>query len=273
MARSRSNSHAHAFRDGIALKKQYGQHFLRDHAVVDDMIHAVTITPDVSIFEIGCGDGFLTQALLNTKTPRVWVFEIDPEWATHVRNIYPDQRLTIFQEDIMTVDLTARLAPHAPWVLLANLPYQLTFPILYLLQKNKHLLQEGVVMIQEEVAQKLVKTGGRDYGYTSLFFQHHFTMRLLTHIPPEAFYPPPKVHSRLLYFKPRVDAPEIPDEEQFWKFIKVCFAQPRRTLQNNLAGSHYREVLPQGTKWDALRAQQMNMADFLELWNMIRAAQ
>ena len=86
-------------------------------------------------------------------------------------------------------------------------------------------------MIQEEVAQKIVKTSGRGYGFPSLFFQHYFEWKLLEKVPPGAFFPPPKVYSRLLYFKPKKMLQQIPDEAEFWEFIKHCFAQPRRTLK------------------------------------------
>ena len=76
-----SRGHAHASAHGIQLKKGYGQHFLRDQSVVDKMIAQVTLTPETSVFEIGCGDGFLTKSILQTPIRRLWVFEIDPEWA------------------------------------------------------------------------------------------------------------------------------------------------------------------------------------------------
>lgn len=224
--------------EGIPVKKQYGQHFLRNQAVIDTMIAAVTCTPQTSIFEIGCGDGFLTRSILQTPCERLWVFEIDHDWVDYVKNRYQDSRMTIFEENILDVDF-ARFAANKPWTLLANLPYQITFPILRLLQENRHLLSEGVVMVQEEVAQKIVQTSGRGYGYPSLYFQHYFSWKLLTKIPPTDFYPPPAVFSRLLYFKPRTDSPVIPDEQAFWTFIKFCFAHPRRTLKNNLSSTHY----------------------------------
>jgi 16S rRNA (adenine1518-N6/adenine1519-N6)-dimethyltransferase len=121
-------------------------------------------------------------------------------------------------------------------------------------------------MIQEEVAQKLVKTTGRDYGYSSLFFQHFFTLTLLDKVPPTAFFPPPKVTSRLVYFRPKEQPEPIEREEKFWVFIKQCFAHPRRTLRNNLATYSYKDI-PE--KYMPLRAQQMTMADFLAIWKLI----
>lgn len=251
----------------IPIKKKFGQHFLRDTSVTEHMIDQVVLTPQSSVFEIGCGDGFLTRTILKNPLERLWIFEIDEDWVNYVRNEIKDPRMTVFHENVLDVDF-ARLAPHAPWTLLANLPYQVTFPILHMLQRNAGLLKEGVIMVQEEVAQKIMKTHGRGYGHATLFFQHYFDWRLLRQIPPQAFLPPPKVYSRLLYFKPRIEKPEIPNEEQFWKFVKACFKQPRRTLLNNLAQTHYDLTLldPETLK---LRAQQMTIEDLLHVWDRL----
>lgn len=253
--------------EGVLVKKKFGQHFLRDESIVDHMIDAVTLTKDTSVLEIGCGDGFLTQRILQYTLARLWVFEIDPDWAAYVAEKIPDDRLTIFQENILQINFD-RLKPYKPWVLLSNLPYQITFPILHLVAKYRDFFQEGVVMVQEEVAQKILKTSGRGYGYPALFFQRYFEWQLLDKIPPDSFYPPPKVFSRLLYFKPRIHIPEIPNENRFWKFIKACFKQPRRTLKNNLQSTHYdREKIPDSLL--KLRAQQLSMNDFLHLWHLL----
>lgn len=258
----------HAVSHGIQLKKKYGQHFLRDQSVIDTILNNATLDESTSVFEIGCGDGFLTRGILSKKIARLWVFEIDPDWVTHIGKTISDKRMTVHTDNILDIDFSI-FESHKPWTLLANLPYQVTFPILHKLQENKHLLREGVIMIQEEVAQKIVKTGGRGYGFQTLFFQHHFNWKLLTKVKPGAFLPPPKVDSRLLYFKPRTDAPVIPDEERFWKFIKLCLRQPRRTLRNNLAQTHFDiSDVPEETLLK--RAQQLHMDDFLAMWQLIK---
>jgi len=249
---------------GILIKKQFGQHFLRDESIIQRIVTSVDLTPQSSVFEIGCGDGVLTRAILEQKLARFWVFEIDPEWANLALKTYKDDRLKVFQEDVLDVDF-ARFQVDAPWTLLANLPYQITFPLLHMLQRNRALLKEGVIMVQEEVAQKVVKTSGRGYGFPSLFFQHFFEWRLLDKIPPTAFYPAPKVFSRLLYFKPRKNIEPIVDEENFWKFIKTCFKQPRRTLKNNLAQTHY-PVDRISEETLALRSQQIDFDGFVKIW-------
>lgn len=259
---------AHGFSKGIPLKKKFGQHFLRDQSIVQHIVDAVPLTASTSVFEIGCGDGVLTKKILEQTIARLWVFEIDTDWAQYVRSNMPDSRLTVYEQNILDLDFSI-FQEHAPWILLANLPYQVTFPILHLLQRNRHLLQEGVIMVQEEVAQKILKTSGKGYGFPSLFFQRYFSWKKMDKVPPGAFYPPPKIYSRLLHFKPLENLVPIDDEEEFWKFIKVCFHQPRRTLKNNLSQSHYNWQNIAETALE-LRAQQMNMEDFIRLWDLIR---
>jgi 16S rRNA (adenine1518-N6/adenine1519-N6)-dimethyltransferase len=255
--------------EGIRLKKRYGQHFLRNQTVVENMLRAVSLTSDTSVFEIGCGDGFLTRSILSTAVKRLWVFEIDGDWASFVSHHYPDERLQVFEENFLDVDFR-RLESHKPWVLLANLPYQVTFPILHLLQQERLLLSEGVIMVQEEVAQKIIATSGRGYGFISLFFQHYFIWKLLDKVPPQSFLPEPQVYSRLLYFKPRATVVTINNEPEFWRFIKQCFRQPRRTLKNNLVQTSY-DVKRISDYFLGLRAQEISMEEFIVLWGILTA--
>ncbi len=257
-------------RQGIELKKRYGQHFLKDRFFVDRMIDAVHLDDTISVMEIGCGEGILTGAILQGPCKQLKVFEIDEQWASYVDKVYgADSRLNIVLDNVLDAQWDL-LADQGPWVLLANLPYQITFPIFHRIQQNRALFLEGVVMIQEEVAQKIVKTTGRDYGYSSLFFQHFFELKLLDKISPGAFYPPPSIYSRLLYFKPKLNLQKIEKEEEFWKFIKLCFHQPRRTLRNNLAQSHFDLSLLE-PELLLKRAQQLGMQDFLNIWSIFNS--
>ena len=251
------------------MKKHHGQHFLRSDSVVNEMIRHVQLASPARVLEIGCGDGFLTGAILQQPVDELQVFEIDPDWAAHVRNKFPDARLKITCENFLDVDLSV-LGTTRSWTVLANLPYQVTFPILHRFHALSHLFIEGVVMVQEEVAQKLVSTGGRTLGYVSLFFQHAFELKLLSKIPPSVFVPAPAVDSRLLYFKPRESRMVIENEPEFWKFIRRCFSQPRRTLKNNLQSYHY-DISAVDEPLLLLRAQQMNMQQLSDIWKCIIA--
>ena len=255
--------------DGPRKKKKFGQHFLRKQSVVDHMIERVSITPETTVMEIGCGDGFLTQSILHqTPCKNLLVYEIDPEWLHFVKEHIRDPRLHLDLKNILELDCETELKDHQPLVLLANLPYQVTFPILFLIQNHKHLFQEGVVMVQEEVAYKITASSGRGFSSTSLFLQHHFKWQLMERIEPGAFTPPPKINSRLLYFKPRFDQPTIPNEAAFWKFLKLCFNTPRQTLKNNLRTTHYPyQRLSEETL--GLRAQQLSFDEFLTIWQLL----
>jgi 16S rRNA (adenine1518-N6/adenine1519-N6)-dimethyltransferase len=252
--------------EGIRLKKKHGQHFLRERWVIDAMLDNVTLDNKTSVFEIGCGDGFLTGAILSTPIERLFVFEIDEEWATHVQKKFAnDKRLRMNTHNFLDVDLSM-LDEHQPWTLLANLPYNVTFPILHRFVEKQDALKEGVIMVQEEVAQKITKTRGRNYGFISLYFQYHFEWKLLDKISPETFYPAPKVFSRLLYFKPRNSKPVIKNQKEFWEFIKLCFKQPRRMLLNNLKQSHY-DLGSINEKFLKFRAQELIFENFIEIYN------
>lgn len=256
----------------LELKKKFGQHFLTQSWVVDQAIARVQLDQNSAVLEIGGGAGFLTRAILAQKLGQLLVFEIDPQWASYLQTEFAhdiaQHRLTILNQDFLQLDFQ-QLAPAAPWTILANLPYNVSFPIIESLVRHRTLFKEGVVMVQEEVAQKIVKTSGRGYGALSLFLQYYCDWQLLAKIPPSAFNPPPKVFSRLIYFVPKLQVPAIPDEINFWKFVRMCFKFPRRTMRNNLLSTHY--------NWQQLsietlnlRAQQMQIDQFLVIWDLLR---
>jgi len=251
--------------DNIILKKEYGQHFLKDQDIIDSIISKIDIK-NQNVFEIGCGNGFLTKSILKEKIEKLWVFEIDKEWADYVSNRYKDPRLKVSCLNILDLDFSI-FRNQDKWTLLANLPYNITFAILYKLLDNKDILKEAIIMIQEEVAQKLTKIAGKGYGFNSLYFQYHFDLKLLDRISPKSFYPEPKVYSRLLYLKPK-NRETINNSTHFWKFIKYCFAQPRRTLKNNLITFNYDLSLLSKETLN-LRAQQLSFDNLLDIWNQI----
>lgn len=246
-------------------KKAFGQHFLRKQSTVDNMIAKVALDSHTRIIEIGCGDGFLTRSLLAQTPCPITVIEIDEEWATIVRNSLPDQRLTIVIQDVLDHDLTQHKKDNK-LVLLANLPYQITFPLLYKFAKNYTLFDEGVIMIQEEVAQKLVATRGKSYSAATVYLQYYFSFSLMEKVEPGAFSPPPSIFSRLVHFTPQKELPSLTAPEAFWDFVRICFAHPRQTLKNNLKHtSYWNDSFP--AEYAGLRAQQLTFEQFREIWH------
>ncbi|MBT4594263.1 ribosomal RNA small subunit methyltransferase A [bacterium] len=256
---------------GPRKKKALGQHFLRSRKIVDDILDGVDDGEKNNVLEIGCGDGFLTQAILDCAyCEKLVVYEVDQEWVKVVQDKIDDQRLELHCIDALKADWSA-LKTDKPWVMIANLPYQITFPLLSKIAENRELFREGVIMIQEEVAQKLVATSGRGRGVLSCVFQRNFDMKLLSKVPPEAFSPPPKVFSRLLHFRPRANPEEIPDEEKFWPFLKICFRFPRQKLKNNFNGSNYKLSDELFREFGDLRAQQLTFQELVNFWVRVKA--
>lgn len=255
--------------NGVRLKKKYGQHFLRDYNILASIISHAELKEQDAVLEIGCGDGFLTKALLDCPLKKLWSFEIDPEWAEKIKQTVADNKFTLFEQDFLKVD-PQQFTVDAPWVMVANLPYNITFPILEIVRTHTHLFSRGVIMVQEEVAQKLVKKAqsGKDYGFISLFYQHYFEWKLLDKVLPQSFMPAPKVVSRVIAFTVKKERQTIYKEAAFWDFIKVCFKQPRRTLRNNLA-QFPDQIALIGQEKAAKRAQQLSMEELLCLWDKI----
>ena len=263
-----SNFSRKASSKGFPRKKKFlGQHFLKNMAPIESMVQKIEIDNQTSVLEIGCGDGALTRQILEkTRCKKLLCYEIDSEWAEHVKGKIIDPRLEIKNENVLDVDF-GKFDGKGDWVIIANLPYQITFPIMFLIQRNKHLFREGVMMVQEEVAQKLVAESGRSYSATTIFFQQHFQIELMGKVDPASFSPPPKVFSRLVFFKTQKNE-QIPQEKDFWTFLKMCFSSPRRTLKNNLRLSHY-ETEKIGSETLKLRAQQIPKNELFQIWQKI----
>ena len=124
-------------------------------------------------------------------------------------------------------------------------------------------------MVQEEVAQKIPRHLVEGMDFLPCFFSVILVGVCLIKFHQAAFFPPPKVNSRLLYFKPRYDVEVIPDEDEFWRFIKACLQQPRRTMRNNFAQAHYNISMLSQELLNS-RAQQLSMGDFIKLWVLLR---
>ncbi len=244
---------------GIVFRKEYGQNFLINPMVPQDIADACADSSDVTILEIGPGVGCLT-AELSKRYRRVVAVEIDRGLIPVLQKTLADcDNVTVLHEDIMKVDLGALAATYAdggPIAVAANLPYYITTPILM------HLLSCGVhfssvtVMVQQEVAARLcASAGGKDYGAITAVLGYYGTVRRLFRVPAGCFLPAPKVDSAViridLFSEPKYQ-PKQP--ELFFSVIRAAFEMRRKTLQNALCSVL---SLPKEVVGDAMQSLQM----------------
>ena len=220
-----------------------GQHFLTDDAATHAIVDALGDLSTRTVLEIGPGHGALT-AILAPRCRRLVAIELDPALAAELRfRLRAHPTVQIIEADILTTDL-GTLIPQGDMAdgttidVIGNLPYYITSEILLRLfaAGRQGLLARAVLMMQRELADRLAASPGvRDYGLLSATTQMNARVETLFTFPPEAFSPPPAVHSTVLRleFAPRFAELNV-DPAGFDAFLKTCFAQKRKTLANNL---------------------------------------
>jgi 16S rRNA (adenine1518-N6/adenine1519-N6)-dimethyltransferase len=254
--------------------EKLGQHFLTDASWQERIVRAVR-TDDGVWVEIGAGHGEMT-ARLAQRASKVFAIEIDSRLAGRLREVTARcQNVEVVEGDVMAVDLE-KLTGGKRFSVYGNLPYYITSPILHRLFEHAERIAAIHIVIQFEVAVRIVaQPGRRDYGYLSVVSQWFGRPEIAFRIPPGAFRPPPKVASALVSFRmPGARAKHsIEDETMFLDFVKECFAQKRKTLRNNLRprlGTRTEDVLREaGLPADA-RAEQLTVSQFAALFDLTR---
>jgi len=219
-------------------QKRFGQNFLHDTRVIDQILSAADLSSADRVLEIGPGLGVLTDRML-PKAGQVVVMEVDRNLVERLKH-RTEANLAVFEGDALHLDWNSILA-EPPYKLVANLPYNISSQILFKILDHRPLFSQLVLMFQKEVGDRLAAgPGTRDYGILSVLCQVWFDIRKVVNVPPGAFNPPPKVHSIVLEFQAR-DEPRvaIDDPGFFRKVVKASFAQRRKTLRNSLTGSGF----------------------------------
>ncbi|MER7888403.1 16S rRNA (adenine(1518)-N(6)/adenine(1519)-N(6))-dimethyltransferase RsmA [Micromonospora sp. NPDC094482] len=230
-----------AARLGVAPTKKLGQNFVHDPNTVRRIVTTAGLTPDDVAVEVGPGLGSLTLALLPVAA-HVHAVEIDPVLAgalpeTAAQHAAPDaDRLTVHRADALRIT-AAQLGDPAPTALVANLPYNVAVPVVLHLLAELPSLRHGLVMVQKEVADRLVAgPGSKVYGIPSVKLAWYARSRAAGKVPPNVFWPVPNVDSGLVAFTRREPPrPEVPRERVF-SVVDAAFAQRRKTLRAALAG-------------------------------------
>jgi 16S rRNA (adenine1518-N6/adenine1519-N6)-dimethyltransferase len=217
-----------------------GQHFLGDQAVARRIVDLAAPTARDLVIEIGPGRGALT-ALLAERAGRLIALEIDGALAAALRARFAGApHVEIRDADARSADYAALAASRPPGgraLAVGNLPYSAAKPILQALVEAGPALDEMVLMVQKEVAERLAAApGGRDYGALSVLTQASCEVRLAFAVPPGAFRPPPRVESAVAHLKARAEPPvPVADPACFRRVVRAAFAQRRKTLANALA--------------------------------------
>ena len=215
--------------------KSLGQNFVIDSNVCQRIVRQVTINPDDVALEIGPGLGSLTLAILETAVP-VIAIEIDKRLAEQlpetVKLHNPNANLTVINEDAISV----RQLPVNPTVLVANLPYNVSVPVLLNLLEYFPQLREGVVMVQAEVADRLAaKPGNKDYGVPSLKAAWWADLELSGNISRNIFWPIPNVDSKLVYFKRHEPLGDEGIRKVVFSLIDAAFSQRRKMIRSSMS--------------------------------------
>lgn len=215
-------------RHGIRAEKGLGQHFLCSSKVVDAMV--AELEGYVGLLEIGPGPGVITSPLA-ARAERMIALEIDKRMAVALSESAP--RAEVRQIDALKVDLADILTDlPEPRAIVSNLPYYITGPLIDRIEQARPFFSKAVLMMQKEVATKIVaKPGARERGALSVLLQSRFVIRPVCDVPGGAFMPPPKVESAVLSFTPR---PGGLEGDHARRVVRMSFAQPRKTLLNNL---------------------------------------
>ncbi len=247
-------------------RKRFGQHFLVDRGVIHDIVRAIAPQPGQALVEIGPGLGALTHGLLEQPGQRLTVIELDRDLAARLR---PNQRLDVIEADVLKVDFTAlatRLGQ--PLRVVGNLPYNISTPILFHLLGSAAHIADQHFMLQREVVMRMVATpGDKDFGRLSVMLQWRYAMELVLDVPPQAFEPPPRVHSAVVRMVPLADALAPP---LLAELVAVAFSQRRKLLRHSLG--RWLEARQFNGRFDLQRrAEEVPVAEYLALARAVDA--
>ena len=263
-------------------KKHLGQNFLINGEVIQDIIDFAKITKDDVVVEIGPGVGFVTEQLVK-YAKKVIAIELDEEAIKELganEELNKNSNLEIIHNDILKTDLSELCEENIKIV--ANIPYYITSPIIaHLLgeiddlnNKNRNKIIDIILMVQEEVARRIVateKSSGKQYGLLTILSQFWADCEIIRTVGRKSFYPAPKVNSALVYMKVRQEPLiKLSDYSHFRKIIKAAFSQRRKTLKNCLVSNGFtKEAVEKAIKQlnldENIRGEKLSIQQFGEL--------
>ncbi len=270
---------------GIKANKSLGQNFLINEDVINKIVNNANITKEDLVIEIGPGLGTLTKFLLE-KAYKVICIELDDKMISILSDRFSlYDNLEIINRDVLKVDLrqlitTEKGKDNVKNVkVVANLPYYITTPIIMKLLEEKLEIESITVMIQKEVADRLIATpGDKDTGAITYTVYYYCDSEKITEVPNSSFIPEPEVTSEVIKLKLRNEpVVKVTDENAFFNIIKCAFMQRRKTLVNSLTNNHIFENKKYGEKILSdlnldlnIRAENLSIEDFEKIYNKIK---
>lgn len=256
-------------------RKRFGQHFLHDLSVVDEIVRAIDPQPDDCMIEIGPGLSALTSPLLN-HLDHLTAIELDRDLARGLRTSWPAERLQIIEGDVLQVDFGELVnAASGPLRIVGNLPYNISSPLLFHLAPWAEHIRDQHFMLQREVIDRMVaRPGDSQYGRLSVMLQARYRMHHLFDVPASAFDPPPRVMSAVVRMRPLPLATLRKPLNQlvFERLVGRVFEQRRKMIRGSLGA--WAEWLD----WDALgvaptaRPQELTVSQFMDMADALAAA-
>lgn len=269
----------------IKPRKQFAQHWLRSDKALNQIVAAAALRESDRVLEIGPGTGILTRRLLPLVQSVVAV-EIDRDLCkTLVQTFRQATNFLLLQGDILAMDLTTQLHNYPVWQnpnkVVANIPYNITGPILELLlgtiaAPHPHPFEAIVLLVQKEVADRVcAQPGSRAFGALSVRVQYLASCELICVVPAAAFQPPPQVDSAVIRLHPRQHQPVVQNARQMETLVKLGFSAKRKMLRNNLKslieGDRLLELFESLHLDPQARAEDLSVTDWVKLsdrWGM-----
>ena len=262
--------------NNASVKKQFGQNFLLDENVLNNIVKSSGIDSNTFVVEIGPGLGFLTE-YLSKNANNVLCYEIDTEMVNVIKS-KNFHNVDIIEGDFLKANIDEDFKKYSKdldIVVVANLPYYITTPILLKILEETKMVSKMVVMMQKEVALRLCgRPSTKDYNSLSVLMQYYTDCKLAIKVGAKSFYPEPNVDSAvvLVKYKKEITYPAL-NEEYFKKFNRIVFAQRRKTLVNNLkSGFGYpkeliEEILTKNNISLTIRTEALSVDEIVKLSN------
>ena len=212
-------------------RKRFGQHFLVDAGVIDEIVGLIAPRPGQAMVEIGPGLGALTQPLVE-RLGQLTVVELDRDLAQGLRR---KSGLTVIEADVLKVDFEALIPGPGPSLrVVGNLPYNISTPILFHLLGFAGAILDQHFMLQKEVVERMVaQPTTAQYGRLSVMLQWRYAMENVLHVAPACFDPPPRVDSAIVRMLPH-SQPAALDAQRLSELVRVAFGQRRKLLRHTL---------------------------------------